>query len=147
MLADNDHNNIEESLPEVTEETPQFKNIYIKNVHCKGAYQAVYLQGLPEMNLENVHLENLMMEAENGLMCIDANGIKIKDLQLKTSQSPGMTFYNSKNVSISNLDLSESTTSSLSIKGEKTENIDISTHLKAQLILGEEVDTKEVKIR
>ncbi|MDP3180836.1 MAG: glycoside hydrolase family 28 protein, partial [Bacteroidota bacterium] len=38
----------------VTEETPQFKNIFIRNVNCKGAMLGIQLQGLPEMNLENV---------------------------------------------------------------------------------------------
>jgi polygalacturonase len=35
----------------VTEETPQFKNIFIRDVNCNGAYQGIFLQGLPEMNL------------------------------------------------------------------------------------------------
>jgi len=39
---------LEEGLPQVTEETPEFKNIVIRNVTCKGAKDALFLQGLPE---------------------------------------------------------------------------------------------------
>ncbi|WP_341224883.1 glycoside hydrolase family 28 protein [uncultured Arcticibacterium sp.] len=63
-----------ESIP-VTVETPQFKNIVIKDVIVNGAKQAVFLQGLPEMNLENVEITNLMAEADNGFSIIDANGV------------------------------------------------------------------------
>ncbi len=84
----------------ITEETPQFKNIYIKNVNCKGAFQGIFLQGLPELNLENIQLENIQMEAENGLICIDAKGIKIKNLKLITKNLPAMDFKRSKNVTI-----------------------------------------------
>jgi len=71
-LAEGDNVQIEKLLP-VTEETPQFKNIFIRNVNCKGALQGILLQGLPEMNLENIVLENIIMEADNGLVCTDAS--------------------------------------------------------------------------
>jgi polygalacturonase len=68
----------------VSEETPQFKNISIKNIIIKGAYQAVFLQGLPEMNLENVEISNLLAEAKNGFSIVDANGVKISDINIVT---------------------------------------------------------------
>jgi hypothetical protein len=43
----------------VTEGTPQFKNIIISDVNCKGACQGIFLQGLPEIDLENIHLANV----------------------------------------------------------------------------------------
>ena len=69
-------------VPPVTEETPRFRNISIKNLTCKGASQSIYLQELPELNLENIILENIDIEADNGLTCIDANGISIKGITL-----------------------------------------------------------------
>lgn len=147
MLADKDQKNIKETIVPVTEETPQFKDISIKNVTCKGAYQAIYLQGLPEMNLENIHLENLTMEAENGLICMDANGITIKNLNLKTTEFPAMTFYNAKNVAMSDLILSDSTQPLISINGKKTEKINIELDSENKLVLGDKVDKKEVNLK
>jgi polygalacturonase len=84
----------------VTEETPQFKNIFIKNVNCKGAFQGIVLQGLPELNLENIQLDNIQMESDWGLICSDATGIKINNLTLITKKLPAMDFKSCKKVTI-----------------------------------------------
>jgi len=151
MLADQDNNKAKEAVPEVTEETPQFKDISIRNISCKGAYQAIYLQGLPEMNLENVNLENLTMEAQNGLLCMDADGVTIKNLDLTASEYPAVTFYNAKNVSIEGLKISDSEEVLVSVNGEKTENVNIElvTDKKSDkvLVTGKKVDKDEVQIR
>ena len=42
-----------ETLP-VTEATPQFRNFYIKNVVCNGAEKAIFVRGLPEMNVKDI---------------------------------------------------------------------------------------------
>ncbi len=68
----------------VTEETPQFKNISIKNVTLKGALQAVFLQGLPEMNLENIRFSNMILSADKGFTMIDVNGLILENIQLQT---------------------------------------------------------------
>ncbi len=92
LMAQSEEEKMNSEIHEVTEETPQFKDISIKNITCKGAHQAIYLQGLPEMNLENIHMENLTMESEKGLLCMDAHGITIKDLNLLTHRVSGTYF-------------------------------------------------------
>ncbi|HEY0039981.1 MAG TPA: glycoside hydrolase family 28 protein, partial [Flavisolibacter sp.] len=42
-----------ETLP-VTEATPQFQNFYISNVVCNGAEKAIFVRGVPEMNVKNI---------------------------------------------------------------------------------------------
>ncbi|MDN3595088.1 hypothetical protein [Zunongwangia endophytica] len=49
----------ENDSPEVSIETPAFKNIYMNNIQIIEAESAGYLKGLPEMNLKNIKLENL----------------------------------------------------------------------------------------
>jgi len=92
-----------EKLFQVSEETPQFKNIFISNVNCKGAFQGICLQGLPEMNLENISLENINMEADWGLICTDAKKVKIKKLTLKTKKTPEIDLKNSTDITIEDL--------------------------------------------
>ena len=101
MEAD-DKGSVEKLLP-VTEETPQFKNIVISNINCKGAFQGIYLQGLPEMRLKNILLENIRMEADYGMICTDATGVKIKNLTLKTKKRPVIDLRNSADVAIDGL--------------------------------------------
>ena len=122
MLEQNKNGNWQTEILPVTEETPRFKDINIKNIICKGALQAIYLQGLPEMNLENVHLENLTMESDKGLFCMDARGITISDLNLLSKEHPALTFINAKNVSIEGLSLPGDVESEIAVHGE-SENI------------------------
>jgi len=150
MLEQQAQNDGESEMMEVTEETPQFKDISIKNVTVKGAKQAIYLQGLPEMNLENVLLENLVMEAENGLFCMDANGVRVNNLKLKTSKFPAVNFYNAQNVSIKDLAVETGGHPIISVNGSKTKNVDIVLSTgdvsDEMLLLNENVDSEAVKV-
>lgn len=124
MLAESsDPEKLKVEIPPVTDETPVFRNITMKNITCKGALQAIFLQGLPEMNLKNIHLENLVMEADEGLFCTDADGITIANLMLKTKNKPAAIFYNAANVELKALSLTESDTTLIAIQGSKSENI------------------------
>ncbi|MFH0759720.1 MAG: glycoside hydrolase family 28 protein [Bacteroidota bacterium] len=123
MMVEDDQKNELQEIPPVTEETPRFKVISMKNITCKGARQAIYLQGLPEMNLENIHMENLTMQSEKGLLCMDARDIIIKGLSLTCTEYPALTFYNAKDVVIEGLGLSDSVQSGISVKGDESENI------------------------
>jgi polygalacturonase len=124
MLAAKEKGEIKTEIHEVSEETPQFKDIYMKNITCKGALQAIYLQGLPEMNLENVNMENLTMESEKGLFCMDAQGITIKGLNLLCKQYPALTFYNAKDVIMEGITWDDSTQEGISVNGD-SENISL----------------------
>ena len=123
MMAQDGQINKLQEIPPVSEETPRFKDISMKNITCKGAHQAIYLQGLPEMNLENIHMENLIIESEKGLICMDARGLGIQGLDLKCDRYPALTFINSKDVVIEGLVLSDTAQSGISVKGEESENI------------------------
>ena len=140
-----------EEVPQVTEETPQFKDISIKNITCKGANQAIFLQGLPEMKLENVSLENLTIEAQKGMFCMDADGIYVKDLHLQTSHSPAIEIVSSKDVSFTGLTLPESNDPLIFVGGEKTKNIQIGFESKPAnenlVKLDEKVNPEQVMVK
>ena len=136
---------------EANEETPQFKNISISNITLKGAMQAVLVQGLPEMNIENVEISNMKLEADKGFTIVDANGVSIKNIHLITKNKNAFQILNSKNVTLENLDYNFSATDEISINGEKCEKIElISTknqNLKENTKLGETVNKNAVAFR
>lgn len=138
----------DDALP-VTEETPQFKNISIKNVTVKGAHQAVYLQGLPEMNLENIEISDMKLEAKNGFSVIDVNGLKIKNVKMITKNKTAFEFYNSKDVRLETLDSDLQSTSAIKINGVKSKNIVLKSsanqNLKQHTVVGKEVASDVVK--
>ena len=107
----------------VTEETPQFKNIFIRDVNCKGAFQGIFLQGLPEMNLQNIQLSNIQMEADYGLICSDVSGVKIKNLTLITKKGPVVDLKNSTDLNIDGLSGSTERLPIIHVSGFRTGKI------------------------
>ena len=113
----------DERLIPVTEETPIFRNIYMKNITATGSATAALFQGLPEMNLRNVSLENAVLETQNGIIMIDADGIQLKNVTVFAEGGPTLTIYNSKNVDVSGLTYRESTEPVVKLLGEQTKNV------------------------
>jgi DNA sulfur modification protein DndE len=63
----------------VTEETPQFRSFFIRNVVCKGATRAIVVRGLPEMNVKDVLIENCVLEAKLKSVVTEGTNILIKN--------------------------------------------------------------------
>jgi len=141
-------NTVSTKLVPVNEETPQFKNISIKNITIKGAQQAVFLQGLPEMNLENIEISNLIAKAEKGFSIIDANGIKISNAKLDIKAKNAFEIYNTKNLSLKNLEFNAGSSNAITINGEASKNIDLSgssVNFSKTTTIDKSVDKKAVK--
>jgi len=134
----------------VTEETPQFKDIDISDVTVDGAKQALLLQGLPEMNLENVKLKNMFFRSDKGMIVIDASDIEMDNINLATKDDKAIEIINASNVKITGLDYPFKTDSAISIKGGKCGDISISgvnqQSLKEFVKIGDEVSKKKVKL-
>jgi len=131
------------SKPEpVSEKTPQFKDISITNVTVDGAHQAVQLQGLPEMNLENVKLSNMLLNADNGITVIDASDVVLENIQLETKANDALQIINASGVQISGLIYDFNSEKEISIRGDKSKDISIKSDkdLNNYVFLGEEVD-------
>ncbi|KAF2506692.1 glycoside hydrolase family 28 protein [Flavobacterium zhairuonense] len=140
---------VKNKMMPVNEETPQFKNISIKNITIAGAYQAVFLQGLPEMNLENIEISNLTAKAENGFSIIDANGIKISNAKLDIQKPTVFEIYNGKNMSFKNIEFNSKSEKAISINGEVSQNIEFAKNpnsdFSKNITIGETVPKGAVK--
>ncbi len=134
----------------VTEETPQFKNIFIRNVNCKGAMLGIQLQGLPEMNLENVELENIRIEADYGMVCNDAKNVKIKNLTLVTKKTPVVDLKNSRDVIVDELYTQSAFSPLIQVTGPATGNTVLKnlglTNSDKQIVIGKEVPKNAVQL-
>ena len=100
--------NAERKALPVTEETPIFRNIFVKDVYCEGAGRAVVLQGLPEMPIRNISLERVRIAAEEVSSCIDGDGIELKEVEIRAS-GPAMSFRHSRSVSVEQCPAAEGT--------------------------------------
>lgn len=139
------------ALLPVTEETPQFKNIFIRDMNCKGAMTGIFLQGLPEMKLENIELTNIYMDVDYGLVCIDADQVKIKNLNMKTKHTPAVDLQNSANVSVDGLITKAGQYPIVKVSGSQTGATSFInagfTNPEKQLVVGKEVPKNMVEIR
>ncbi|MFB9862824.1 glycoside hydrolase family 28 protein [Rufibacter immobilis] len=107
----------------VTEETPSFKNIWMRNITVSGADEAVALQGLPEMNLQNVTIENAYLKARKGISAVDASGITLKNVKVLAEKGPALTIYNSKNVNVQGLTYKDTQEPVVKVLGPLTQNV------------------------
>ena len=94
--------NISGEMVPVSEETPIFRNIYIDNVTCKGAGRAIFFNGLPEMRIANINLDNIIItDAKEGAIFQEAQDITINHLHIETSDgSPKVRMGGVKNVTV-----------------------------------------------
>jgi len=90
----------QEDLVPVTEETPVFRNIFMKNITVTDSEIAAFFMGLPEMQLENVRLENAILEAKKGITAIDADGLELINVKVLGTDGTPLTIYNSQNVKV-----------------------------------------------
>lgn len=72
------------------ETTPQFKDIYIRDIICSGAARAMYFNGIPEKNIENIVVENCEIVSDRGADLRYSTGVVLRDV--KVTQQDGSAF-------------------------------------------------------
>jgi len=92
--------NTETGLMQVNDETPRFRNIKMLNIFCNGAGRAAIFQGLPEMKLENIVLQNAVIVAKTGIEYKDVKNVKIVNTKIFINNRTEQFF---ENVDLTNL--------------------------------------------
>jgi len=88
------------AAPPVDEGTPQFKDIHLENVICRGAKNAIVLEGLPEMPLRDIDFKNVSITAQTGASVTDADGIHFENVRVESKTGPPLTQTRVKNSSL-----------------------------------------------
>ncbi len=101
----------------VTEETPSFRKIYLKNIVCHGAARAIFLQGLPEMPIQQIELENVTISSQSGFSAVDAQEIKLTGLNLHAQKSPVFALTNSRDITLQKCTIPAGSTIGLQVAG------------------------------
>ncbi|MDR2938066.1 MAG: glycoside hydrolase family 28 protein [Prevotellaceae bacterium] len=84
----------------VDETTPQFRNIFIKNITCNGADRAMYFNGLPEMNVQNVTVDNVVIKSTRGAEISESTDVKLSNIKIVPSKGEPIVVRSSKNVTL-----------------------------------------------
>ncbi|OQP47398.1 glycoside hydrolase [Niastella yeongjuensis] len=114
-----------ETLP-VTEATPQFQNFVVKNVVCNGAAKGIFIRGIPEMHVKEVHLENMMLQADKGIDIQEASGITLKNVTILSKETnPVVDIINSDRLTFDKLTYKKDAELLFRVAGDRTKNINI----------------------
>ncbi|MFC3197872.1 glycoside hydrolase family 28 protein [Parapedobacter deserti] len=112
-----------EKLP-VSEETPQFRNFHISNIHCNGAKKAIFVRGLPEMPIRGIHFSGLQMATTEGIDIQEGADITISQSIIKaTDTEPLIYVLNGKDVVIDGLSYGGHAATLLHAQGERTTGV------------------------
>jgi DNA sulfur modification protein DndE len=132
----------------VSEATPVFKNFLIQNISCKGAERGIVVRGLPEMNVQNISIENSSIEAKKGIYCIEGDNIRFKNIYFSvTNDSTLATISNSKNLTFEKVEFSTNVKTILNVNGAKSDNLRLLNMVNGQNVLGEGVNKKAIKVQ
>jgi Endopolygalacturonase len=84
---------------EVDETTPQFRDIRIKDVVCNGAARAMYFNGLAEMPVENVTIEDCVVKSVEGIIISRSKDVTIRNVTIHNSDGKEpVIVLNSENI-------------------------------------------------
>ena len=144
-LADGDTTPIDEHEFPVTDETPVFKNIYVKNLVSRNARRAMLFNGLPEMNIENINLENAFITARYGAEFSESRDINLKNVTIIPDEGPAYLFNNVKNFEAEGLNyLVANDSKAAKITGANTSELQLSGLPEGEVDLASDVNKDAV---
>lgn len=123
-----------EELPQVSDETPSFRNIYINNIMCINADRAMYFNGLPEMNITNINVENVTITSNSGVELAESDGIIFNNIKIVPKSGPALLLKNVKNFKLSNFEFPDSLKEAIRISGEDTKDIEFPINISKEVI-------------
>lgn len=136
-LEDGDETPVENIVYEVDETTPVFRNIYVKNLTSRNARRAMYFNGLPEMNITNINLENTTITSTFGGELSESDGITFKNVKIIPKEGPALILNNVKNMDATGLTYPDSLKEVVKITGKLNGKIALPKMLKADKITKE----------
>jgi len=112
-----------ESKP-VDETTPQFRNFYFRNITCNGAAKGIFVRGIPEMHVKNIWIENVVLQADEGIDIQEATNINLKNITMLSKNTRPVTYVlNSDSITIDNLKFKDSAEVLLQVQGERAKEV------------------------
>ncbi len=143
-----DENNSIAFIPPVTDETPIFREIYFKNITCIQAETAISMNGLPEMPLNKIEFNNVLITSKKAVNCLNSEKVKFTNVKFLSDESPVFMLNQSRDILIQSFQPPDTTATWLQVEGIKSQNIRVigvalnnfSQHLK----LGDKVDPKVI---
>jgi polygalacturonase len=146
VLIDGDTTPIDTFIPPVTEETPAFRNIYFSNIVSKNARRAMYFNGLPEMNIENIHLENIVITSRIGAELNESKNITMKNVAIHATETAPLMLRNVTNFETEGFSYTAPDDVAVKVNGDRNKNVALpGLNEEHRVVMGSEVNAQEIK--
>jgi hypothetical protein len=96
----------------VTLRTPNFRNIVISEITINHARLAVNIDGLPEMPIEGLHLNDVIASATIGLKASNTLALELHNVQVNADAGPAFLIRNSKELDVDDVSTRKPSTDS-----------------------------------
>lgn len=133
-LEDGDEFPASEIVLAVDETTPAFQNIYVKNLVSRNARRAMFFNGLPEMNISNINIENAVISATYGAELVESKGIHLKNVEIIPSKGAALILKDVEDVHVSDFKFPASLTNAVKISGNN-KNINLPESIKQEKVV------------
>jgi hypothetical protein len=134
----------EDNIPAVDETTPVFKDIFIRDIVSRNSNRAMFFNGLPEMNISNINVENAFITSDSGAELSESENITLKDVTIIPSEGPALILNNVKNVRIDKLAVPDSVDTIVKITGNRNNNIMLPENIDKKKIIRENPTQKNI---
>ncbi len=138
-----------ETLP-VTEATPQFQHFFFNNISCNGASKAIFVRGIPEMHVKDIQMNNVFIQANEGIDIQEATGIQLNNISVHANnKNPLVYTLNSSDIKIKGFDFSNKSETFLQAHGPRTKTVSITlkNNQKTKTDIGFGADAKTIEIK
>jgi len=110
----------------VNEETPVFRNIFVKNIVSRNARRAMFFNGLPEMKISNIHIEDVIITAQYGAELNNSKDIVFKNVHIVPQNGSALILKDVDNFTSENFTYPAELEKPIELKENKNINISIS---------------------
>jgi hypothetical protein len=86
---------------------PAFRDIHIRQVNCQNAGVAIAVRGLPEQPVERVVLEDLHLQAVEGIHCQDAHNLTFRNVNCAVEKEPHFDCVNVGGLNVTGMNLTK----------------------------------------
>lgn len=109
----------------VDETTPAFRHIHIRNVWCRGARRAMYFNGLPEMNVEHVTVQDTYISARTGARINESTDVTLRNVQIIPEEGPALMLNNVKGLRVEGFTCPGELECALLVTGSRNRGVEI----------------------
>jgi polygalacturonase len=104
---------------------PQFQDIFVENVVCDGARQAMSVRGLAGGPVRNIHFKNVTLVADQGASLSETEGFTFSNVQVRAAQGPAYILEKTRNLTLEKSVISPGTGTFVSVTDAATVGIRI----------------------